>query len=875
MVFPRKEGEIMQRNLIRAAILAAALLTGGSSVLAQIPDDPVGPEGGGPIAPLREFWVGSWGNALQTWVNCTPTTPFLTLDQARLQVRQYRTDTNASPQSIIVHIAGGVYSLSSPVIFTAEDGGWPGLPIQYVAWNPGGIGGVNDDDALFSGGMQIQGWMPTILPNGTLAYVASVPAWITDIRDVWVNNQRMVRARFPNVPTCSISYSHPEVPPCPNGGYLVATRVEAFTDGVGGHHQVITVRNPFGSIPILGSAANWSHVEASATRLWVNPQQRVGSGTPVPGQPDQLVLEFPVTSLGILNDEQDIGGLGCFYFRNWDVVNPQNNCKRSYLQVVGEEDVTNPTGNLPHRDVPAQLFLTNDLAFLDADREWYFDQQNHQLFLKVCTNPNTVGMSVTIPVARQLLVLDRAASLTFDGLSFAFTHQPFPVMADGVTPGYASIQSGQVWWDGVDRPFWNNMVDSAIAMLGAQNSSMIRCRVAHAGGSGLIIGTYQSFDTPPSIFIESNNCSVIACDLFDIGAHGVYVGDERSNADDPPLTNWAASNQSSGYSDPSNNILIAASKIENFAVNYRDCVGIYAGHTRNLVISNNEISYGNYDGISVGTTQEHNLPATIPTCSGIEWKRRQQNGEGTAIYQNNIHHVMLKLTDGGGIYMQGSHIAGSTIFGNYIHDIVLNPFVNRKFETVCKGMYFESGSDGWFVVNNYTERCQGLYSFNTGYAYDHNCQKVPSTRGCDGSGGERSQWWAPTWPTPWLLCPNDPYRVPAQYWPAWQNSNIWLDPTTTAGPYGLYSDCIGYGTPTSPPTEPGGMYTMTAVSPGSASNVIVKSPGDATYGGRIFGITKEAGPEDNVPYFFFPSVVKRIHRWPICNESVEPASQIQ
>lgn len=883
-----------QDRFVAALACAMALFTG--SAMAQTAEPGEDPPTS-TVTPVKEFWLGTWGYNTTTWQDCSATKPFLTLDQARAQVRAYKAaQPSNNPLSIIVHVAGGLYPMTVPVLFESEDSGWPGFPIVYAAWNPGGIGGVNSDDALFSGGVRLTGWTPRVAPSGVTAYVAPVPANITDIRDVWVNNQRMVRARFPNVPTCSGAYSDPITPPCSNQGYLVVTHVEATTRSLpppDGQQpfQGVTVRSidpdhpndanyPGPPIPV---PTDWSHVEASATRYWVNPQARVQFGDAIVGQPWKIRLEFRVHSFGTGIAEQDLGALGCFYYENWDPNQwrPDEQCKRPYLQIVGELDVTTPLPNLPHRNTPAQLFLSNDLAFLDADKEWYFDAQNHELWLKLCANPDQSGTTVTVPVAQKLLFLDRAQNLTFDGLSWAFTHQPFPLMVDGVSPGYSSIQAGQVWLDS-SWPYWNNIVDAAITMIGTQSCTLSRCRIAHTGGSGVIIGTAQGF-TLPSNYTESNYCRLSICEVFDIGAHGVYVGDERGVDDHT----WAAPSQSSSAPDPSNGITIEYSKIQNYGVVYRDSVGIYAGHTRDLAIRDNEISYGNYDGISIGTHQAHHLNLTIPAsiCGENILYTNAQNGEGTTIARNNIHHVMLKLTDGGGIYMSGSHLtssvtgAPSQLLSNYVHDIVLNPFINITYsDTQCRGLYWESGSDGWLVQSNYTEHCQAPYHFNVGTDANNQCAHVPSIWGCNGTSSPTSppvhQWWAPAWPTTWLLCSTQTILVPGQTWGIGVTSNIWLDPFLLTGPYDTYAHCVGYGYPTSLDlAQFGGMWALTW--PYSASNFLVISQDDPVQGQRIKDIITSAGPDDDILGWFSPTPPRQVHRTPICGGAVDPTSQIQ
>jgi hypothetical protein len=105
------------------------------------------------------FFLAPWGNPNTTWLTCTEQTPFLTLEQARLQIRMYKEYVGVHNQRIQVRIAGGVYPMAEPVVFTANDSGWPNHMIQYVGANlVDPEGNHSGDDALFSGGLQITGW---------------------------------------------------------------------------------------------------------------------------------------------------------------------------------------------------------------------------------------------------------------------------------------------------------------------------------------------------------------------------------------------------------------------------------------------------------------------------------------------------------------------------------------------------------------------------------------------------------------------------------------------------------------------------------------------------------------------------------------------
>jgi hypothetical protein len=166
-----------------------------------------------PSRSVKVFYLGPWGSPQSTAENNTILNPFLTLEQARSQVSQWI--NGHGHQQIVVKVAGGLYPMTGPVTFTERDSGQPGAVIAYQSYNPM-IPGFASDDVLFSGGVQLSGtWNETV--PGSHIYSISVPVEIpvTEVRDLWVNNQRMVRSRWPHVPTPvnPATYTDPLTPP--------------------------------------------------------------------------------------------------------------------------------------------------------------------------------------------------------------------------------------------------------------------------------------------------------------------------------------------------------------------------------------------------------------------------------------------------------------------------------------------------------------------------------------------------------------------------------------------------------------------------------------------------------------------------------------
>jgi hypothetical protein len=825
-------------------------------------EDNGGADGPGLVLHVATFGMDSWPG--------TATQPFLTLYRARMEIRMWKAAYPGQQTSITVKIAGGEHELTAPEVFEPADSGWANNPIQYIAWNPARPGMGDNEDALITGGIALTGWQGGA--NGI--YYCQVPTGVPDVRDVWVNNQRMIKGRFPNAPQpCTVAQTNPTVAPCPNQGYLVLKQVQAVTD-LGQRRQRITIRTPDNTTQIV-APADWSKVEVNGTRGYANPHQRASSGFRDPVAQHLAVIDFNLTgfSESPANPNwplQDLGGLGCFYYENWNSGEFRTDAQslRSYLQMVGEDNGA-PQPPVPARLWPAQVFLSNDVNFVDDAKEWYYNPATRTLYLKACRNPS-LGDRVIVPIAEQLLVVKTAEHLRFQGLDFAYTHQPMPKMADNTTPGYVSIQSGLEWHDEPESRPWakrdNNIVSAVVTLLGAQDVTLRECRIAHAGGSGLVIGSHNPC-IDENCWVESNNCEVRQCEIFDVGGHGVYLGDERADEDEYWPTNSSAALSAWYTINPSHNLTVQLSKIENFAVVYRDSVGIYAAHTHDLSLLDNEISYGNYTGVSIGNRQAH---LTV-------------NTRGTKIARNDIHHVMLKLVDGGALYLQGSNPASATransgeINANHVHDIVLNPYLNNQFgDVTCKAFYFETGSDSWHVLGNYVERCQGPYSFSpagvTGACLAPN-YGFHDLAACNQGA---AVWFRQSWPQPYtfFIQTDIAQYIPGQTWyPG--TPNYWFSPV--AGAHKQFADCAGYGY-----SDPGharhdrlGMYDVSGALGSGEPNIVLSSANSVTD-----PITSQAGPKGTTNpanlNWFFPSTVDRIHRSSLCGQSYQdPATQIQ
>jgi hypothetical protein len=304
---------------------------------------------------------------------------------------------------------------------------------------------------------------------------------------------------------------------------------------------------------------------------------------------------------------------------------------------------------------------------------------------------------------------------------------------------------------------------------------------------------------PDQLYIESHDNTIERCEIFDVNGHGVLIGDQHAEwhgitpgVSWPEIVNDAARGPSVG-----NKVLDCS--IHHFGGMYKDAVGIYLGHTRNTTVQRNEIYAGNWAGISAGTFLAHRWDVHAdPPCAF----RRTHNNEALVVANNHIWKTNLRLTDGGGFYSMGSQRpwggVDSVLDGNYIHDVIVNPYLDRPSHV--KGMQFDSGSDGWLIKRNYVAECNRVFQFNV--------RQHPGVfpQPFDGSFGTA------VWPVPFnYACggwPYDPNTDVTDYWlpgMLWSTSsgdaNYWhipdfesRDPTyfSIGTPWCVWERCNGH-----------------------------------------------------------------------------------
>ncbi len=291
--------------------------------------------------------------------------------------------------------------------------------------------------------------------------------------------------------------------------------------------------------------------------------------------------------------------------------------------------------NIDNWEPHPRYFLENDQRFLDADYEWYYDKDENAILIQLPSGQDPNDMEINIPVSKGLLILSGTKerplkNIRFEGLVFEHSAWIIPDM------GYAGIQACHFDARSEGTTGWA-VVSAALQGEWVSNTTFLDCTFRHLGGSGLWMGT------------GSVNNTIVNCEFSDISGNGIMIGEGRDRQiNGKPWWKEAPEQVASGNT-------IEKSTVTDCGVQFFGAVGIWCGLTAETTIRDNEIYELPYTGISIGWMWS---PVPTPCRDNI-------------LSGNYIHHIMEKLSDGGGIYMLGLQ-PGSKILHNRIHDVSLN-----------------------------------------------------------------------------------------------------------------------------------------------------------------------------------------------------------
>ena len=322
-------------------------------------------------------------------------------------------------------------------------------------------------------------------------------------------------------------------------------------------------------------------------------------------------------------------------------------------------------------DKQQAYYLENAYEFIDQPGEWYLDESTNTLYYKAREGENMQTAMVVAPRINTLFsVLGKSSKskvgyMSFEGLTFAHTNFLRPS-----EEGFLDLQAGMYSINVVDRGKLNSnefmlwRPDAGFRVENAHHFLVKNCTFTQMAATGLD-------------FVSGTNDDVIEGNVFyELGAAGIMIG--KFSADS--TTEIHIPYNPSDLDEVSTRDTIRNNLITNVTNEHQGSVGIGAGYPRYVVIENNEVSYTNYSGISVG----------------FGWTKQQTAMTNNHINKNNIHHIARLLCDSGPVYTLSNQGTGSEIKENYIHDVSQSKWSDYWILPI----YLDEGSSGFTVENN-------------------------------------------------------------------------------------------------------------------------------------------------------------------------------
>ena len=270
--------------------------------------------------------------------------------------------------------------------------------------------------------------------------------------------------------------------------------------------------------------------------------------------------------------------------------------------------------------------------------------------------------------------IDPVKDIEFRGVSFTGT-----TWNDPATIGYLDNQAG-VLWDTATSPVTPTTVPAAVTVSRGDDITFSGDVFEHLGATAVDLAD------------GTQNSTVTDSTVTDTAGGGVYVGD----VDDYYQNDSALMTSGDTVSD---------NEISFVGQNYSDDVGVWAGYTRDLTITHNDIGYTPYSGVSLGWGWGWQSDCTLQADQGkTTCLHGTDYAVGNQITDNYVHDVMGVLHDGGPIYTNGGQGYGTGVSsGPCQQTSVLAGNVVADGNDTNNMLYQDEGSSCWDTYDNVTE----------------------------------------------------------------------------------------------------------------------------------------------------------------------------
>ncbi len=439
-----------------------------------------------------------------------------------------------------------------------------------------------------------------------------------------------------------------ETKPLLSGGRLL-TGWRVNEDGT------FTVRVP------RGESGKWQFRE-----LFVNGERRPRARHPNSGYL-RIVESFPDKRSGFTFEPGDLppalrSGGELVFLHDWSI----SRVPIRSVDAMNRLTVEYPIGNradhykIDHFEKHPRYFVEGHRACWDSPGEWYLDEHSETLIYWPREDETVESIEVVAPLLTRLLLVRGTEEQPVRNIHFsnlAFEHCAWSLPAGGYSSGQATVHEMR---DNSDRHNVRKMMESAITFERAENCSLTHCRIAHIGCSGIAFGA------------QTRDCELRDSRVEDISGNGINLGEDTLRRVNGRAWWQTAPDQ------VASRLIVKHNCITHCGQQFYGAVAVWAGLVQQAEVVDNEIRDHPYSGVSLGWMWN-----PTPTPAG-----------NNRVHHNHIHHVMQRLSDGGGIYTLGRQ-PGTVLSHNQIHDIPLN-----AGRAESNGMFLDQGSDQITITDN-------------------------------------------------------------------------------------------------------------------------------------------------------------------------------
>ena len=311
-------------------------------------------------------------------------------------------------------------------------------------------------------------------------------------------------------------------------------------------------------------------------------------------------------------------------------------------------------------------YFENALEFLDQPGEWYLDAGKGVLSYKPRSGEDMTKATVVAPMVETIVSVagkstsDQASYLWFQGLTFAHSTYMRPSQM-----GFLDAQAGQYNITATaDNKQTIGRPPAGVAVMNANNIHFERNIFTQMGATGLdlVSGTHDDV--------------IIGNVVTDIAGNGISIG--KFVQDD--ATEYHIPYNPIDKNEICTNDTIKDNYVTQVTTEFQGGTGVAAGYPKQLDLEHNEIGYTNYSAISVG----------------YGWTSTANAMASNKIDNNDVHHAVMVLADGAGIYTLSNQQPSSQMQYNYLHDYQTSQWADYG----SNGIYLDEQTSGYTIAHN-------------------------------------------------------------------------------------------------------------------------------------------------------------------------------